>query len=228
MKYIFLLLYILSFGVFAQCGDLQNNYGPFDYRSATNEQRKLVEDWHFNSDIQRFKSRPNNTLGGDVDYTLRAFPNNHRALLHMMNIAVREKTDKPYGARYTIECYFDRAIRFRDDDGQVRLLYGIYLLRKGEKDRAIQQLQLSENLSGDDANIFYNLGMAYYNLGDFDKSLVYAHKAYSYGFPLNGLRNMLIRRGKWKDMPPEVTLPAAVEGLPSETVIAEPVGAKAP
>jgi tetratricopeptide (TPR) repeat protein len=214
VKILLLLGGLVFSNAFAQCGDLRNGHGPFDYRVATMEERKLVEDWHFNSNIQRYIARPTNTLGGDVDYTLRAFPNNHRALLFMMNLSVREKLEKPRGARYTVACYFDRAIRFRPDDGQVRMLHGLYLLRRGDKARAIGELKLAAELTGEDPNVFYNLGLAYFEIGDFEKSLRFAKKAYALGFPLKGLKNMLIRANKWNDLPDIVSEQPLGEDFP--------------
>lgn len=209
VKIFYFFLCFFSVTVHAQCGNLSNAYGPFDYRTATVAERKLVEDWHFSPEVQSYKPRHNQTLGGDVDYTLRAFPNNHRALLFMMNLSVREKTNKPQGALYTVSCYFDRAIRFRPEDGQVRLLHGIYLLKIGDNKAAVDELKLAEQFSGDDANTFYNLGLAFYKLKDFEKSLSYAHQAYALGFPLMGLKNELKRVGKWKDMSPLLSEPGS-------------------
>jgi hypothetical protein len=49
----------------------------------------------------------------------------------MMNLAQKEKLDKPKGSGFSVDCWFDRAVRFRPEDPNVRMLYGIYLLRKG-------------------------------------------------------------------------------------------------
>ena len=71
----------------ATCGSLNNAYGPFDYRTATEEQHRMVEGAHFLGYIESLKRGKNAvTPGPDIDYTLRVFPNHHRALLLQQGI----------------------------------------------------------------------------------------------------------------------------------------------
>ena len=115
----------------ATCGTLRNAYGPYDYRSVTARQLQLVEDYHFTPPVEELKhGKSGLTIGGDIDYTLRAIPNHYRALVAMMNLGFKGKKDPPPGAGFSVECYFDRAIRFRPEDGAVRTIYGIYLFRR--------------------------------------------------------------------------------------------------
>jgi len=205
-----LLLGLLPSPVLAlqPCGDLRNAYGPFDYRTANPERKELVEGAHFTGDVETLTRGISGKLGAEIDYTLRAFPNHPRALLAIMKLGEREKTEKPGGSRYTVGCWFDRAIRFAPNDGAVRLLYGVYLSRKGEKQDAIKQLETARELIGEDANLHYNLGLAYFDLNQYDKSLEHAHAAYKLGFPLPGLRTKLQKAGKWREPP---RAPAAAE-----------------
>jgi len=117
----------------------------------------------------------------------------------MMRLGDKEKTERPRGARFTVACYFARGVRFAPDDGAVRVLYGIYLSRNGKKSEAVEQLQAAQELVGDDPNLHYNLGLAYFDLKDYDKALLHAQKAYELGFPLPGLRDKLKKAGKWRD-----------------------------
>lgn len=183
-----------------RCGQLENAYGPFDYRVAPRENKRLVESAHFTREVEQL-IRGNTSSGpaGDLDYTLRAFPNHPRALKSMMEHGFRTKLDQPRGASWPVWCYFDRAIRFQPDDAQVKMLYAIYLKRKGRLEESAKQLEEAQAYVGDNANLHYNMGLIYLDLGDFEKSLKHAHKAYSMGFPLEGLRNLLKRVGKWKD-----------------------------
>ncbi|MGH7178222.1 MAG: tetratricopeptide repeat protein [Tepidisphaeraceae bacterium] len=114
-------------------------------------------------------------------------------------MSFKENRVKPRGSTYTVECWFDRAVRFTPNDGAVRVLFGIYLLRQGEKQRAITQFEEAQRLAGDDPNIPYNLGLAYFDLGDYEKALAQAHRAYALGFPLPGLRHKLQQAGKWRE-----------------------------
>ncbi len=61
------------------------------------------------------------------------------------------------------------------------------------------QHQAAAVQAGDDANVHYNLGLAYVDLKQYDKALLSAHKAYQLGFPLMGLKNRLQRAGAWRE-----------------------------
>ena len=65
------------------CGDF--NYsslsiGPLDYRITPPDVRELVERRHFTRNVEQLKKGVTSTVGGDITYTLRAFPNHPRAL----------------------------------------------------------------------------------------------------------------------------------------------------
>jgi tetratricopeptide (TPR) repeat protein len=182
------------------CGPLSNSFGPFDYRTATRHDIEIVENFHFTPDVQMLKKgASSNIIGSDIAYTLRAFPNHPRALMAMATLAQRERTPKPTGSTYSIDCWFDRAIRFKPEDGQVHLIYGVVLLREGKRKDAIKELETSIELSGENANANYNLGLAYFDERNYAKSLAYAKKAYAAGFGLQGLKQKLQRAGKWVD-----------------------------
>lgn len=182
------------------CGSLQNAYGPFDYRSDK-DKLAIVESYHLTPNVVNLVSTQSaGTIGGDLDYTLRAFPNHHRALMAMMKLGEKENVAKPRGAKYGVECYFQRALRFRDDDATVRMIYASYLSKKGKRVEALGQLDAAERLESENANIIYNTGLIYFDLKEYDKSLLYAHRAYGLGFPLPGLRDKLRRAGKWKEV----------------------------
>lgn len=189
----------------AACGSLSNGYGPFDYRTANSEQRGLVEGAHFTSDVenlkgrQRFSDSPRTPPGTDIDYTLRAFPNHVRALYAALRLEEKTKQRKPWGMYWPVQCYFVRAIAFTPDDAGVRVIYGIYLMRRGAKEDALKQLELAHETVGDDPNLNYNLGLAYFDAGQFDRAFDQAKKAYALGFPLDGLKNKLKKAGKWRD-----------------------------
>ncbi len=182
------------------CGDLQNAYGPYDYRTATEFQKHLVEGAHFTPEVESLKgARGSATVGGDIDYTLRAFPNHPRALLAMKRLGEREKKLKVRGANYPVECYFDRAVRFAPDDPAVRIVFGHYLIDKGDAAGARKQLELAREKARDNANLSYNLGLAYVDLKDYPLAREYAKRAYELGFPLEGLKKKLQQAGQWQD-----------------------------
>lgn len=189
----------------ADCGPLTNHYGPFDYNTATREERSMVDRVHFTPRVEQLKRGNTGTLGQDISYTLGVFPNHARALLAISNLALREKTTRPKDSAHSIDCWFDRAFRFRPEEANPRMIYGVYLLKLGRTKDAVDNLQKAAELAGDNANLNYNLGLAYFDLRDFDKALAYAHRAYSMGFQLPGLKNKLQRAGKWRE--PEAAAP---------------------
>jgi predicted Zn-dependent protease len=195
-----ILLAALATGARAEepCGSLINPVGPWDYRTATQEQRDLVERFHFKREQETLaKGISVVSLAGDISYTLRAFPNHPRALMAMTNLAIREKRAQPSGSPFSMDCWFERAVRFRPDDGNVRLVYGVGLLKTGKVEAAIKQLEQADRMLPRDPNVHYNLGLAYFDAKDYEKSRMHAKLAYELGFPLPGLRDKLERVKQW-------------------------------
>ena len=186
-----------------RCGGLENAFGPFDSRVANDDNKKLVERAHFTREVEYLIRRKTGPFGKDIDYTLRAFPNHPRALKSMMDLGFKAKKEKPDGASWPVWCYFDRAIRFTPDDGQVKMIFAIYLNRIGKRTEAIEQLHQAQKLLPESANIHYNLGLIFLDLGDFENSLAHAHKAYALGFQLPGLRNRLKQANEWREPLPK-------------------------
>ncbi len=223
----FLCLIFAGFPVFAQvnasiCGPLANSdFGPYDYRptnfvSDNLEPHKyklwLVESAHFAPRVESLiggQSRwaaKNEPPGGDIDYTLRAFPNHHRALMSVMKYGERKKNPQPAGLRYSVECYFERALRFRPDDTIARMLYATYLTKNSRAPEAVSQLEISTNLAADNAFTHYNIGLVYFDLKAYDRALVQAHRATKLGFERTELRDLLKNVNKWQEPQVEPTV----------------------
>jgi Flp pilus assembly protein TadD len=79
------------------------------------------------------------------------------------------------------------------------MIYGNYLLKAGQADKATEQLKEAINLQPEDPNVNYNLGLLYVQKKDYEQAKIYAKKAYELGFPLPGLKNKLMEAGKWED-----------------------------
>ena len=191
-----------------------------DYTNA--EDRKglsVVEQFHFSRAVETLTQGMTGSLGGDISYTLEHFPNHHRALASMAKLGLRLKSAQPHGARYTVSCYFERAIAFAPHDVTARMVYGSYLLATGQDAMALEQLDAASRLAPEQATIQYNLGLMYVKKKEYEKASAHAQKAYALGFPLPGLKNKLKAAGKWKEPPPApVPVPAA-----AVTPAAEPV-----
>jgi Tfp pilus assembly protein PilF len=181
-----------------QCAGLQLVREAFDYRNP--EFRPLVNDMnknHFNQNVQSLKrGQTNSYLMGDLDYMLRFTPNHLPALQTMSRYFLGG--GKPHDW-FPAECYFESAIRFVPDDSGVRMIYGVYLMKRGRTDEGSQQLEAALRIAPESAEVHYNLGLAYIDLKELDKAMYHAARAYDLGFPLPGLKNKLIRLQAWKE-----------------------------
>lgn len=191
------------------CPELPHGFGPFDYRNPRPDQIRMVEGAHFFANVENLREgtpHPNRGYivvpGSEIDYTLRAYPNHHRALMAASRLAIRDKTERPKGFRTSIDCYFKLGMEFKSDDSFVPLIYGIHLSKTGRMSEAIQYFDKAKALGDDSASLHYNLGLAYFQAKRYPEALESAHKAYAAGFPLAGLKNMLVRSGHWKDPVP--------------------------
>lgn len=123
---------------------IEGRHGPFDYRTAKQNERDLVEKAHFNEHYQaylmgkrKFQKKYDHIIespASGFSYTLWAFPNHHRALAAAEELGYKQKTEKVAGMGLRLHCYFQRAVKFVPDDGLVRALYGYYTMQ-GEIER---------------------------------------------------------------------------------------------
>lgn len=181
------------------CGSLANGYGPYDYRTDK-PKLGIVERYHFTPAVETLIRGSTNVLPGpDLDYTLRASPNHHRALMSMMRYGEKMKSPQPQGAGYSVECYFERAVRFRPDDTIARMLYATFLSKNARTPEAIRQLELATVAAADNGFSHYNIGLIYFDLKKYDKALLQAHKAISLGFLQPALRDQLQSVGQWTE-----------------------------
>ena len=183
------------------CGELGNAYGPFDYTNPVHFRERLpvVERVHFDAGVEALRGHadPPQALGGDIDYTLRAFPNHHRALYAMSRYYQTQSKFNRAPLRYTARCYFERAMRWKPDDGVVRMIYGLHLYKAGKIDDAAVRFQEALERSPNDAEVHYNLGLVLVKSKRYEEARVHAEKAYELGHPMRGLRNKLKRAGHW-------------------------------
>ncbi|MEZ5532069.1 MAG: hypothetical protein R3E69_06780 [Steroidobacteraceae bacterium] len=175
------------------CGQLQNAYGPFDYRDpvAKRDSLPVVETFHFTPDVESLRHGSTGTVLADLKYTLRAFPNHARALAAIARYALG-------GGRFPVddsipsaECYFDRAIAFRPDDEAVRVIYANYLYKSGERDKARGQYEAALRLAPESIEINYVAGLYFLEIGDLARARKLAEVAYGGGYPLPGLRKKI-------------------------------------
>ena len=63
---------------------------------------------------------------------------------------------------------------------------------------AVEKFEHALDLNPDDINAHYNLGLAFFDLKEYDKANEQAQTSYALGAPLPGLRDKLMRAGAWK------------------------------
>jgi len=194
------------------CGPLIGAWvGPWDYNDPANRvptgdapqtRIKLVENVHFKAEHANLTKKDRYQMQSDIIYTLRAIPNHPRALLAVSKLEDQHKGKLPFQLNQhweTADCFFDRAIRFRPDDAMVRQVFGIHLHSHKRYKEAVEQFEKAKELGDATTQLEYNLGLAYFELREYDKAMEQAKIAYSQNFPLVGLKNMLVKAGKWKE-----------------------------
>ncbi|WP_083941158.1 tetratricopeptide repeat protein [Pseudoduganella violaceinigra] len=182
------------------CGELTGR--EYDYRTGPEYMLNLVNDRHFTEDVEQGIRGASGALAPDIEYTLRVFPNHKRALATALRMAARYPSGVMPEAKLPIECYFERAVRVFPDDSVTWLMYARFQYMKGHEAQATTMLTKALELSPDDPTINYNLGLAYAKQKKYEQALPYAQKAYSLQFPLPGLKQMLVKAGKWVEPPP--------------------------
>ena len=181
-----------------------NNFQrPVDYANPQVETANinLVERFHFNSEVEALLKGTTAPLPMDIAYTLRQIPNHYRALNAMARFQLR--TPRPVTATYwTADCYFERALAFRPEDGVLYMLYGIYLQGRKDYPSALEAYRRAESLRLESPELVYNMGLLFTEMANYADARSYAHKAYAGGYPLQGLRHRLERANQWQDAPP--------------------------
>jgi tetratricopeptide (TPR) repeat protein len=181
------------------CAGFSGGYGPYDYtlRGGYAEQLLTVESHHFNRDVESLTRGQTTMLPyGDLAYTLRAWPNHHRALNSMSRYQL-QMSRKGQAIEIPAECWFQRAIRYSPKDATTYMLYGMYLQKAGKLDMARDQYQAALTINPNSADANYNYGLLLVTLKEYEAAKKHAKKAYDAGFPLPGLRNQLTRAGQW-------------------------------
>jgi tetratricopeptide (TPR) repeat protein len=195
----------------ALCGSLANgSNGPFDYRVDRDNRLKAVEEYHFNARVETLIAGQSGHIATDLDYVLRAFPNHHRALVSMSRLGLRHKLPVAPHAPLSVECYFERALRFKPDDTVARLLFANYLHEVKRGDEALRHVEQAIEFGKENPFTQYNAGLVLADLGRHDRALEQAHRALAMGFTRTGLKERLQAAGKWVE-PPEAPASAPAE-----------------
>lgn len=187
----------------ATCGIVNNqplssSYGPWDFTNPEHASKlPIVLGAHFTPEVERLiRGKSSTNLHGDIIYTLTAIPNYHRALYAMSKLEMRDRNRLKNGELYnpdyyTAECFFKRAIYFQPKDAISHMLYAMHLIKLGKTNQAETEYLIALQYQPLNAEINYNLGLLYLDMGDIDKARKHAKTAYGQGFPLDGLKRKL-------------------------------------
>jgi tetratricopeptide (TPR) repeat protein len=209
-----------SWGFEYDCGELKNyaDVGPWDYSDPSSSvptgadpmgRIKRVENVHFYPDVKNLNTKVLSIeqLTAEIHYTLRVFPNHPLALYAFSRLErlaggkLPNSSATMFTPRVTAECFFDRALRFRPDDKDVRIVYGIHLHLRNKFKEALEQYQIAESEGADSSFFYYNLGLLYADMKNWEKAVEYGQKAYNFGLDLPGLRQKLEKAGYKIQMP---------------------------
>lgn len=190
------------------CRGGAQGYGPYDYtkKHLYREPLRLVEGAHFTSDVESLRKGKRKGVRDplpDLDYTLRAWPNHHRALHSAIRFHIRKKGNYRHPIFAPTECYLQRAVNFSPDDGTARMLWGMLLHRTGRRAQALPEYEAAETLSPTNPEIKYNLGLLLAEQGEFARAKKYADILYKeVNWPLPGLMKRLQAAGYWEENTP--------------------------
>ena len=183
--------------------DYTSNQDKYGFGEGRNNKLALVEDNHFNSDVEMLIDGMHGPLPGDIHYTLTHFPNHHRALHSMAKWHLQNPNPKDEECGGCVswllpaECYFTRAITFKPEDPMRYYILGLYLHQNKDLDRALAAYDDALTLGAESAEIYYNMGLLFIDREEYEAARIHAEKAYAMGAPFPGLRNKLKRAGEW-------------------------------
>lgn len=182
--------------------DYTSDFDKYAFSEGVANKLELVESAHFNLDVETLKSGMQGPLPGDIHYTLKHFPNHYRALNSMANWHLQNPNPKDEDCDCTdwllpAECYFTRALTFTPEDSMIYYIFGLYLHKKKEFERAVTAYGNAEKLGLDSAEYHYNVGLLMVDMGNFPTARDHARIAYARGVGFPGLRSKLEKAGEW-------------------------------
>ena len=168
---------------------LTNAYGPYDFTNPAHQPNLgIVLGAHFTPSVERLISGNRGKIIADIDYTLRAIPNYHRALNSMARYQREKKLRFEARDKYfTADCYFKRALYMQPKDAVSHMLFAIHLQFTERLEEAQKHYEAALKLQPNNPELHYNAGLLYVELGELEKAQKHADFAYSRKFPLPGL-----------------------------------------
>ena len=196
---LFLALTASSTALGNDCGEIYipGNIGPFDWKDKANVAH--IEAAHFGPNIEGLIGTEWD-LAGNLSYILRTVPNHPRALAAVIRFGERFKTNKTQHLQYSIECWFDRAIRFRPKETIPQVMFSQYLAKQGHIDAAMKHLEMATLNAKDNGFSHYNIGLMYMTLKEYPLAAASARRAKELGFRRTNLEDELRRLNRWLEL----------------------------
>jgi tetratricopeptide (TPR) repeat protein len=198
----------MSLAAFGQEGNL-DFYAP---RSAQHKQTlSNVEQFHMAPARVHIGNKQYASALADLEFVLNYFSNHPQALVSLSDLCQAWKSPQCDRAA---ERRFQSAIERNPEVAQSHVVQALYLHRNGKVEEAVRSYKRAIELAPDSLNAHYNIGLAYFDLKQYDLANLHAQKSYALGVTLTALRTRLEKVGKWNT---NVTLPEAVAKSASES-----------
>jgi len=176
-------------------------FGPYDYRERKKYpgQIFITEEYHFTKRIENLQQDSTTSAINDIQYTLMAWPNHHRALYSAFQFRKTARGQWPQNANSAtpVECHLMRAINFAPTDPVPYMIQGMLLSDFGKYEDALKSFQEANKLMPNDVITQYNMGLTMVVLKMYKEAVKVAQQVYSTDFPLPGLKDELTAAGYW-------------------------------
>ena len=138
-------------------------------------------------------------LMGDIDFALKRIPNHRDCLVPLVKYQAKKGYPFfPEEAKYpSADCYIRNAQSLFPHDMYLWSLQGLNYYYHDDFEAAAKTFQQVVDKQPKNAEAYYNLGLARFQMKDYKASADAAKQAYALGFPLNGLKRKLQKAGAW-------------------------------
>ncbi len=185
------------------CAGEHMRYGPYDYANAEHRATKLpiVESYHFTPEVQQLLRGKSGSVIGDLQYTLRAFPNHYKALRSISYYDILYKnTEGMNNVSPSVECYFQRAINFVPADATVHILYAIFLKKINKVNLAEAEYKKAIELEPEKLKFRYMYGLFLVKQKKYNAAKEQAEIIYNKNYPETKLKMKLHSVGYWGEV----------------------------
>lgn len=214
---------ILAFSSPARGQDSDSQEGPRQNRDYYDPREledihiyRNVEKRHLMQGYKEMERKRYLQAYGHVEFMLRYYPNQPKALNLLSELCT--KWNSP---QCDADGWFQLAIDRNPSIAQTHVLLALHLHRTGRHKEAVESYKTALKLDPNSLNANYNLGLLYFEMGQYALANEHAQRSYSLGAPYPGLREKLQKAGKWQALPDtaasdHATSPAVAEPAPQQ------------